>query len=153
MKRIVSLLFAILMMIPLCACGAHTITPSYDGVVEFEDGSLSCTADLSADGDAVKLTITSPPHLKGLCYNYHDGELHTALDGLDCVTPPENLPATAVPSLLFALFTTADEARFQGEDGGVDTFILHTRGGDMTVTARDGALRTLSFGNRSVRFE
>lgn len=153
MKRIVSLLSAILMVIPLCACGAHTLTPRYDGVVEFEDGSLSCTADLCAEGDAVKLTITSPPHLKGLCYDYHDGELHTALDGLDCVTPPENLPATAVPSLLYALFSTADEAQFQSEQNGVDTFILHTRGGDMTVTAEDGAPRTLSFGNRTVEFK
>lgn len=153
MKRIISLLSAILMMIPLCACGAHTLTPTYDGVVEFEDGSLSCTADLKAEGDTMTLTITSPPHLKGLCYDYHDGELHTALDGLDCVTPPDNLPATAVPSLLYALFSTADEAQFQSEQDGVDTFILHTRGGDMTVTAEDGALRTLSFGNRSVWFE
>ncbi len=153
MKRIISLLSACMLLFCLTACGsAHRLDSSYKGRVEFTDGSLSCTGDLTADGDTLTLSITSPENLSGISYEYRGGELHTTLNGLECVIPADGLPASAIPTLLHELFARSDEAEYQCTDDGADTFLLHTDAGDMTVTAKDGVPSSLTFGSRTVRF-
>lgn len=153
MKRTVSLLSAFMLLFCQTACGSgHSLDPSYSGHIEFTDGSLSCTGDLTADGDTLTLSIASPENLSGICYEYRGGELHTTLNGLECVLPAEGLPASAIPTLLHELFSRSGEAQYQSTDDGVDTFLLHTDAGDMTVTAVDGVPASLTFGSRAVRF-
>ena len=151
MKRILSILSIITLLFSLTACGsAPTLDSSYSGAVEFSDAHLSCTADLTADGDTMTLSLTAPENLSGLCYEYRGAELHTTLNGLDCVTPAESLSPTAVPTLLYS---RCDEAKYQGTEDNADVFILSTSAGDMTVTAVDGAPKSLTFGNITVSFK
>lgn len=153
MKRILSILSIITLLFSLTACGSTpTLDSSYSGAVEFSDAHLNCTADLTADGNTMTLSLTSPENLSGLCYEYRSGELHTTLNGLDCVTPAESLSPTAVPTLLYELFSRCDEAKYQGTEDNADVFILSTSAGDMTVTAVDGAPESLTFGNITVSF-
>ena len=153
MKRIICLLLISLTLLTFCACGAPpALNSAYTGEIRYTDGQTDCTADLSADGDTLRLTITSPGNASGLCCEYRGGELHISLNGLDCITSAECLPASALPSLLYECFSQSAEAEYQGADEGVDTYCLHTRSGDMTVTAEDGIPKTLTYGNRTIRF-
>lgn len=154
MKRTISLFTIIMLLFSLTACGSSpALNSSYAGTVEFTDGSLSCVGKLKADGENLTLTITSPENLAGISYEYRDDELHTSLSGLECIIPAEGLPASAIPTLLHELFSRSDEAEYQGTEDGADTYVLHTDAGDMTVTADDGAVQSLTYGSRTVRFK
>lgn len=153
MKRFFCLPIVILLL-ALTACGGdtHTLNASYAGSIQSTDGAVNYTAALTADGDTLTLSMTSPENVDGLTYEFCDGELHTSLNGLDTVTPYESLPPSSLPALLYALFSQCDSAKFQSTDNGVDTFILSVGDGDMTVTATDGVPQTLVYGNRTVYF-
>ena len=153
MKRILALLL-ILLPLTLCACGddAHTLGPYYEGHIRSTDGVVNYTASLSANGDELRLSLTSPASVAGMTYEIRGGELHTSLNGLDCVTSPDSLPPTSLPALLYALFSRCDEAAFQSFDNGVDTFSLSTADGDMIVTAVDGVPQTVVSGSRTIFF-
>ena len=153
MKRFFCLLCLSLLLLLFTACGSSkTIGATYEGSISFTDGSTDCTAKLSADGDTLTLSVTSPENIAGIGYTFRDGELHTTLNGLECITPDNSLPSGAVPRLIYELFSRAQEAQYQSSENGIDTFVLQTDGGDMTVTAMDGVPQTLLYGNRTVRF-
>ncbi len=153
MKRLFCLPIVVLLLaLTACTGSTHTLNASYTGSIQSTDGAVNYTAALTADGDTLTLCMTSPESVDGLTYEFRDGELHTSLNGLDTVTPIENLPPSSLPALLHALFSRCDTAKLQRTDNGVDTFVLSVGDGDMTVTASDGVPQTLVYGDRTVYF-
>lgn len=154
MKRIVCLLSAFCLLFIVTACGQteRTLVTDYSGGIQTTDGQMNCTGILHSEDGALMLTLTSPATVAGVRYEFRDGETHTALNGLDCITPSGSLPASSVPALIEEVFSRSDEAEYLSTDDGIDTFTLKTRCGTATVTAQDGVPLTVTQGIRRIRF-
>ena len=136
-----------------CSSGARTLNSSYEGSIRSTDGAVNYTATLTADGDTLTLHMTSPESVAGLTYEFRGGELHTSLNGLDCITPCDSLPPNALPAQLYEMFSRSDEARLRSAADGVDTFSLDTRGGNMTIIAEGGVPISAESGSRKIFFD
>ena len=150
-KRIIIFLTAAVTLL-LTACGSPpTLNATYEGEIQATDGRMNYTAYLVSDGDKVRVSLTSPESVAGLSYAFTDGELHTTLNGLDCIPPADSLPSIAFPELLYTTFTALDKAEHQTSEDGVDTFRL----GTATVTAKNGKPLSLTaeHGNWTITFE
>ncbi len=153
MKRLFSLAAVGVLLICLTACGsAPVLNASYSGGVQITDGTTNYLADLQTDGESLTITFSAPESVAGISCSFRDGELHTGLNGLDCIIPADSLPPSAIPSLLYEIFSDAESAEYQASEDGTDVFILPSRAGDATVTAKGGVPLTLTRGNLSVTF-
>ncbi len=154
MKRILCLLSAIILLLTLPACGkgSHTLSPGYEGEIQMTDGEMNCTGVLEADGESLTLSLTSPESVRNLRYEFTGGELHTRLEGLDCITQPGGLPLSSPARLLYEVFSQTDKAAYQSAENGEELFTLDTAAGTATITAKNGKPQVLTLGNRMIRF-
>lgn len=140
-QRVIVLL-SVLTTILLSACGSPpTLNAVYEGEIQATDGTMNYTGYLVSDGDSLRVSLTSPDTVAGLCYEFKDGELHTTLNGLDCITSADSLPDIAFPKLLYKTFSDIDKAEHLSTEEHIDTFSI----GKATVTAKNGKPLTLTY--------
>lgn len=146
MKRVIAITLCILTVFALTACGkaSHSLDPSYDGEVQATDGRTNYIAEVKSGEDGVSVTLRAPDSVAGLCCEFSGGELHTRLNGLDCITVADSLPPASFVSLLHEVFLNADSAEYLETADGVDTFSLKTRGGTAVITAKDGKIQSIT---------
>ena len=152
MKRFILILSSLFLIAALTACGSgsHTLNTDYSGEIQATDGKINYIGRLESGGEDLRLSMSAPESVAGLTYTLQNGELHTGLNGLDCITPPDSLPKGSLPSLLCDVFPRLDEAVFQSADNGTDTFTLETGLGTACITAKNGTPLTLTAGNMEV---
>lgn len=148
MKKVLLIISTCILIIFLTACGktARTLSPDYAGELQATNGERNYTAVLDTDGETLTLTLSSPETVAGMRYEFKGGELHTTLNGLDCITQPQSLSSTALPRVLNEVFTQTDKAEYQSSEDGADTFLLNTATGSATITAKDGTPQAITAG-------
>lgn len=146
MKRVIMTAAAAILLLMTTACGksAHNLDGSYEGEVQATDGKMNYIAYAVSDGEDVTVTLSVPESVAGLAYEFRGDELHTRLDGLDCITASDSLPPASFVSLLNEVFTKADGAEYTKTVDGIDNYTLDTRGGTAVIEAKDGRIRSIS---------
>lgn len=140
MKRICCIPIAVILLITLTACsgGAHTLSPAYEGEIQATNRQNNYTAYLISDGETMCLSLSAPESVAGLRYEFRDGDLHTALNGLDCITDPDSLPSAALAATLYEVFRHTGDAEYTGSTDDGDAFTLKTERVKAAITAKDG---------------
>lgn len=154
-KHIICLLITVITAVVMTACGqSHTIAPDYSGEIQATNGEMNYTALLDCSAEEVALSFSSPESVAGLSYTFSGDELHTSLNGLDCITPADSLPKDSLPVTLHTVFADTGKAAYLRSENGVDTFTLNADDKTIVITAKDGVPQTLTSdkGNWKIRF-
>lgn len=149
MKKILLIICVGILAVIQTACGkAHTLSPAYSGEIQATNGERNYTAVLETDGENLSLTLSSPETVAGMRYGFKGEELHTSLNGLDCITAPKSLSSTALPRILCEIFTQLDKAEYRETADGADIFTL----GTAAITAKDGTPQKITAGTWEITF-
>ena len=155
MKRFLAVLTAVCLLFCLSACGSadHALSAVYSGGIQATDGRVNYMADLESDGETVRIVFSAPESIAGLSYTFRGEELCVGLNGHDCITSPDSLPTYSVPSLLYHVLTQAENAAFCGAEDGAESYTLNIGGKEASVTAKDGAIESMTCKNTTVYFQ
>lgn len=145
MKRsVLILLFSVLILLTACRTTTPVISDTFEAEVTVSGGDFDCAAHLCRTPDSVTLRLTAPETVAGLTYTVSDGELHTSLDDMSCITSSDSLPPSGAPALLCTVISRLGEAVYEESKDGDDTYRLRLCDGEAVIVCRDGIPRTIT---------
>lgn len=110
MKKIFSVVFAVIMLFSICSCSQTEKIPEVnpcingDCIVEYGSTKYSCNINYLTDGIDV-LTIKEPKELSGLTFRHADGKYSLSYGSLICRSNDLLLSQNSFPNTVMGILT------------------------------------------------
>ena len=145
MKRYLCMAILLIMTISLTSCSeAPQVDADFSATFAAKIDEAEYAGDITADESGLSITMTQPYTVQGMRFDYYGGALSVDYGGHSVRADTGYLPCESVASALHETLAYLNQAEYRETKDGEDSFTLPTPHGSVALTAKDGALQTMT---------
>lgn len=141
MKKIITLITTLLLLLSLASCGSPpTLKTDFSAMFSTQIDDMDYAGALNKNGDHLTITMKEPYTISGMVFDYGDTGLSIKSNGHSTNADADYLPDNSIPAALRNALLYLSQASYTGSQNGKDSYTVTTPYGEATMTADNGYL-------------